>query len=175
MTRSSNSNGDGSDPRAWLEGQVYRPKRKRTASLVRRSVDALLKRGREVSILSIVAMSKELDPDGIGVAHTSILRNPEARAYYEEHRTWKDEPRQQPCATGPDSHAAGEEFPRVEPDRDVERARRRYLQMPKRELVRRILAAEQAYVIHRQLWLQANDELLEWQLRAEAAERKLRD
>jgi hypothetical protein len=40
-------------------------------------------------------------------------------------------------------------------------------------LVDRLLKAEEAYAIHRALWLQANEDALEWRLRAEAAEERL--
>lgn len=171
MSHSSKSNGDGSDPRPWLEGQVYAPKRSRTADLVRRSVDALLDRGEEVSILSVVAMSKELDTRGVGVAHTSILRNAEARAYYEKHRAWSGPPRR-PRAD-PEPAAVAGDVPTIRPDRDPDRARRRYLQLPKRVLVERLLASDQAYVMQREARLQAEEEILEWRLRAEAAEKRL--
>jgi hypothetical protein len=138
---------------------------------VRRSVDALLDRGEEVSILSIVAISKELDPGGVGVAHTTILRNAEARAYYEQHRTWKGESRRPMPEAKADAGAA--EPPTLKVDRDPVRARQRYLRLPKPVLVARLMAAEQAYVMHREMLLQANEELLEWRLRAEEAEKRL--
>ena len=167
VSRSSKSNGDGSEAHPWLEEQVYEPKRERTLGLVRRSVEALRKERKKISILTIVAKSKELDPEGVGVAHSTVLHNKEARELYEKNRTWKRGSRRPPLKTESEAGGKIEEFPQVKPDRDVDRARRRYLRLPRRMLVDRLLKAEEAYAIHRALWLQANEELLDLRLRVE--------
>lgn len=181
MRRSSKSKGEGNgggEPHPWLEGSVYGPKRDRTAELVRRCVAALLEAREEVSLLSIVAMSKKLDPEGVGVAHTTVLRNEGARACYEEHRAWKGDRRARPSAAAggaPLEDGDDPSEPRVKPDRDPDRARRRYMQLPKPVLVMRLMAAEQAYVMQREARLQAEEEKLELRLRAEAAEKRLEE
>src|SRR5262249_3890140 len=77
---------------AWLKETVYEPKRQRTFDLVKQATDALVEQRRQdgttrVSLNSIVAMSKQKDPAGKGIAHTTILENEEAYAYYKKHRT----------------------------------------------------------------------------------------
>src|SRR5579883_3423516 len=69
----------------WLEDSVYEPQRKH-------SVDTLVNQRKQgskvrISLATIVATSKQLDPIGVGVAHTTILENAEAYAYYKTHRT----------------------------------------------------------------------------------------
>jgi hypothetical protein len=59
---------------------------------VKQSVDALVNRRKHdsktrISLATIVATSKQLDPTGTGVAHTTILENAEAYAYYKKYRT----------------------------------------------------------------------------------------
>ena len=50
--------------RPWLREKVYDPKRERTVELVKRAVDCLLKDKQQVSLASLAARSKELDPEG---------------------------------------------------------------------------------------------------------------
>src|SRR5712691_2637970 len=76
----------------WLEDSVYEPKRKHSVDLVKQSIDALVNQRKQgsktrISLATIVATSKQLDPTGTGVAHTTILENAEAYAYYKKYRT----------------------------------------------------------------------------------------
>ena len=78
------------EPYPWLEEKVYARLRQRTIDLVRRSVDVLRKDKQRISLSTVVAKSKELDVEGNGkrVSESAILDNQEARAYYEQHRSW---------------------------------------------------------------------------------------
>jgi hypothetical protein len=76
----------------WLEESVYEPKRQHSVDLVKQSVDMLVTQRKQgsktrISLATIVATSKQLDPTGTGVAHTTILENAEAYAYYKKYRT----------------------------------------------------------------------------------------
>jgi hypothetical protein len=57
--------------------------RRRTVDLVNRSVDALCKDKQRVSLSTVAAKSKELDPEHRGISESAVLDNQEARAYYE--------------------------------------------------------------------------------------------
>ncbi|GHO72214.1 hypothetical protein KSC_111060 [Ktedonobacter sp. SOSP1-52] len=77
---------------SWLEDSVYEPKRQHSVDLVKQSVDTLVSQRKQgskvqISLATIVATSKQLDPTGTGVAHTTILENAEAYAYYKKYRT----------------------------------------------------------------------------------------
>jgi hypothetical protein len=50
----------------------------------------------------------------------------------------------------------------------------RYLKMSKAELAARLLAVEQKYAEQEEQWLQVNEELMTWRLRAERAETQFR-
>ena len=152
MTPPSTSRADRDAP-AWLQAQVYAPRRQRTLNQVRRAVDALVTAHQPVSLASIAAMSKSLDPKGRGISTSAILGNAQARAYYERHRRWT-----------PGRHRRG---PSARLCRDVTRARRRYLRLGKSLLVERLLALELAYAEQEERWLRVNDELLTWKLDAE--------
>ncbi len=143
---------------AWL-GAVYSARRERTTNLVQTSIDTLQKQEKPVSITSVVAVSRLLDPLGKGVSESALLHNPEARAYYEAHRTWKDGRSGRAIPRGRASEPT-----HVKPDRDLGRARQRYLRLSKGELAKRLLAVEQACAEYEQYWLRTADELFTWML-----------
>jgi|SRR6266567_4209845 len=154
------------EPYHWLEEKVYAPLRQRTVDLVKRSVDALLKDKQRVSLSTVAAKSREFDEKGISES------DQEARAYYEQHRTWQgNRKRRAKALTGASPAKVGP----VKPDRDEQRARQRYLRMSKEELVERLMAVERTCAEARERWLIQQDEMLTWRLRAEAAEARLKE
>lgn len=164
---------DHPEPHPWLEEKVYAKLRQRTVDLVRQSVDALLKDKQRISLATVAAKSRKLDTEGNGkgVSESAILDNQEARSYYEQHRSWRgtSKKRAKPRAV------ASPEPPRpVKPGRDEQRVRQRYLRMSKETLVERLITAERTLAEQRERWLDQQDEVLTWRLRAEAAEERLR-
>jgi hypothetical protein len=169
---SSRFNPDPSDrhePHPWLEEKVYAKLRQRTVDLVKQSVDALRKDKQRISLSTVAAKSKELDTEGSGkgISESAILDNQEARAYYEQHRSWRGSSRKRAkplVVATPASPGA------VKPGRDEQRVRQRYLRMSKEALVERLIIAERTLTEQRDRWLTQQDELLSWRLRAETAE-----
>lgn len=165
----SSSSSESSAP-VWLAEQVYQPKRQRTVDLVHQSVDALRRERVRISLASIAARSRELDPDGVGISESAILTNEEARAYYEQQRSWKHQ-RRPPTSTPK---------PKIRPEsssikltRDEVRVGQRYQRLSKKELVDRLLVAERSAAEWEQRFLAHQDDILSWRLRAEAAEKRL--
>jgi len=160
------------EPHPWLEEKVYAKLRQRTVDLVRQSVDALLKDKQRVSLSTVVAKSKELDTEHRGVSESAILDNQEARAYYEQHRSWRGSPRKRakPLASSSPASSRSVKF-----GRDEQRVRQRYLRLSKEVLVERLITAERTLGEQRERWLSQQDEALTWRLRAEAAEARLRE
>jgi len=173
---SSRSNHEQNEREAypWLEEKVYAKLRQRTIDLVRQSVDALLKDKQRVSLTTVVAKSKELDVEGNGrgISESAILDNQEARGYYEQHRSWRGYRKKRAK-----QYVTASSLPprQVKPDRDEQRAHQRYLRMSKEALVERLLAVERTYADERERWLQQQDEVLTWRLRAEQAEARLKE
>jgi hypothetical protein len=157
--------------RPWLKEKVYAPNRRRTVELVQKSVDSLANDQKRISLSALASRSKEIDPDGRGVSETAILNNEEARAYYEQHRSWKAGARSRPPALKPIGATGAAVIKR---DRDAARVRYRYLKSTKGELVARLLAVENAHAVLQERWLELNEEILSWRLRAERAESQLR-
>jgi hypothetical protein len=171
LSRSNPDPSDHHEPYPWLEEKVYAKLRQRTVDLVKQSVDALCKDKQRVSLATLAAKSKELDPDHRGVSESAILDNQEARAYYEQHRSRRGSPRKRAKSL---VVAAPAQLPAVKPGRDEQRVRQRYLRMSKEALVERLLAVEQRYAQERERWLAQQDEVMTWHLRAETAETRLK-
>ena len=165
---------DHHEPHPWLEEKVYAKLRRRTVDLVMCSVDALRKDKQRISLSTVAAKSKEFDTEGNGkgVSESAILDNQEARAYYEQYRSWRGSSRKRakPLAVAlPVSPGV------VKPGRDEQRVRQRYLRMGKEALVERLIATERTLAEQRERWLTQQDEVLTWRLRAEAAEARLKE
>lgn len=160
-----------SDAPVWLQEQVYMPKRQRTIDLVHQSVDALRNDKQRVSLATVAAKSKELDAEHQGVSEGAILDNQEARAYYEQHRSWRGPSRKRakPLTVVPPASPG-----MVKPGRDEQRVRQRYLRMSKETLVECLITAERTLAEQQGRWLSQQDEVLTWRLRAEAAEAQLK-
>jgi hypothetical protein len=140
-------------PHPWLL-KHYQEKRQRTIMLVKASVNHLVDEGQTVTLEALCRTSLALDPEGRGVKKSAILENPEAHAYYRQHSTsYMSAQNRKRQATRREKPAKQSAQPlRIDPNRDVERVRYRYLQMTKPEIVERLLTVEQAYAdLHQQL------------------------
>jgi hypothetical protein len=94
------------------------------------------------------------------------LENEEANAYYKRFRT-ASKPQKRLSTPVPKNDMLP-----VKKDRDQNRIRRRYLQLSREELANRLLLAEQQYAELHERWLATHDKVLQWQLRAELAEKQ---
>lgn len=146
-TQTYGSNQDQATPREphpWLR-KHYQEKRERTIRLVKAAVDQLIKEKQTVTIEAICQKSAELDAEGRGVKKSALLENQEAHAYYREHSA-SYRAAQVRRRTNKVAKVQVLAHPlHIDPQRDVSRARYRYLQMTKPELVERLLQVEQAY------------------------------
>ena len=139
---------------------VYDARRRRTIDLVKASIEALRADRLVVSLASIAGRSRSLDQSGRGVSETAILRNQEARALYQAHRSAAGRgPRRRPA-----SERGASPILATHATRDLGRARQRYMRLPKDALVERTLAAEQAFAQERVHRLRTADELVTWML-----------
>jgi len=157
----------------WLEESVYEPKRQHSVDLVKQSVDALVtqrKQGNKtrISLATIVATSKQLDPTGVGVAHTTILENAEAYAYYKKYRTTLSKP----VKRRNQRVSAEMSEPDIAHDPAFAKRRQYYISWRRAELVDELLRVQHECDRFQEQWLDASDNLLQWQLRALEAERR---
>jgi hypothetical protein len=113
--------------------------------LVKAAVDQLVKEQQTVTIEAICHKSAEIDAEGRGVKKSALLENQEAHAYYRAHSA-SYRAAQARKRTGKAARTSAQAHPlRIDSQRDVDRARYRYLQMTKPEIVERLLTVEQAY------------------------------
>jgi hypothetical protein len=157
----------------WLEATVYIPKKQHTFEVVKRAIDTLVEQRKQdgttrISLNTIVAMTKPQDPAGQGIAHTSILENEEAYAYYKKFRTAHPPKQRQQTSQNGDGRLV------IKTDRDQGRVRQRYMKWNRTDLVNQLLSVEQQYAELQERYLTTCDHLLEWQLRAERAEAQLK-
>jgi len=134
-------------PRPWLK--TYHDARKQqTITLVRATVDQLVREERTVTLEAICRLSVEVDPQGKGVRKAGILGNEVAYAYYREHSRSYQRVHQRPHRFAKEKQRTDVPTSRIaiHPDRDVSRVRARYLRQTKGDLVERLLLVEQAYV-----------------------------
>jgi hypothetical protein len=157
----------------WLQESVYEPKRKHSVDLVKRSVDTLVNRRKQdgktrISLATIVATSKQLDPTGTGVAHTTILENAEAYAYYKKYRTTSSK-----MVKRRDRRVSIDlSEPDVAQDPAFAKRRQSYMTWRRAELVDELLRVREERDRFQEQWLDASDNLLQWQLRALDAEKR---
>ena len=157
----------------WLEESVYEPKRKHSVDLVKQSVDELVKQRKQdrkirISLTTIVATSKQLDPTGTGVAHTTILENAEAYAYYKKYRTTSSK-----TVKHRNQRVSAEKSePDTAHDPAVAKRRQYYMTWRRAELVDELLRIREERDRFQEQWLDASDNLLQWQLRALESEKQ---
>jgi hypothetical protein len=113
--------------------------------LVKAAVDQLVRERQTVTIEAICRKSVEVDPEGRGVKKSALLENQEAHAYYCEHSASYQAVKSRKRVSKSTKDAAQAHSLRIDPHRDLERVRYRYLQMTKAEIVERLLTVEQAY------------------------------
>ncbi len=105
---------------------------------------------------------------------SAILENPEAHTYYREHSISYQTMKQRNRKHREKSSPPAPQTLRIDPNRDVDRVRYRYLQMTKPEIVERLLIVEQAYAeVHQQL-AQIQFQLLELEQQRDEEQRQAR-
>ncbi|HEX4206112.1 MAG TPA: hypothetical protein VHZ51_18325 [Ktedonobacteraceae bacterium] len=142
--------------------------------LVKQSVDLLVNQRQQgnktrISLATIVATSKQLDPTGTGVAHTTILENAEAYAYYKKYRTTSSKTvKRRNQRVSVEMSEPDEAF-----DPAFAKRRQHYMSWRRAELVDELLRVREERDRFQEQWLDAGDNLLQWQLRALEAEKQL--
>jgi len=133
----------------WLKDTVWIPRYNRTITLVKNSVDTLNKNKDNISINTIIEMSKKIDPLGSGISKNALLNNPDAYEYYKSHSSFRA-----PKAKGKNSTQLNiPEKIKIKENRDLQRVKNRYGKLTKRELINRIIILEEYIVSNNTDWL----------------------
>jgi hypothetical protein len=139
--------------------------------LVKATVDQLLKEGQTVTLEAICTRSPTVDPEGKGIKKAAVIGNAEAHAYYRKHSMPYRSGRGQQRRKGRQVGMAPVPL-RIDPDRDIQRVRQRYLLQQKCDLVDRLLAVEQELGKTRQQLASLQFEVLDLKLQLEQAVRR---
>ncbi len=127
---------------SFLAPETLPGKRERTVRLVKSSVDQLQSDGQTVTIEAICCTRIECDLEHRGVKKSALQENLEAHASYrlqsKSYQVAQARKRKGKSALVKALSVC------IDPHRAVDRARSRYLQMTKSEIVERLLAVEQA-------------------------------
>ena len=135
---------------------VYERKRQRTTRLTKEAIEFLERNHKAISLASITAASRQIDPGGLGVSENGIRTNPDANAHYRDHMTWKPATRKR--------KRRALQLVQEQRTRDLVRARQRYMRLPKNELAERLIMLEEASAEWEERWLRQADELLTWMI-----------
>jgi hypothetical protein len=115
------------------------------------AINALRRENARISLSSIARKSRELDSDGKGISEAAILKNPEARDYYREHRSWQKS----------SDELASTNLDQIKWGRDDKRAHSRYKnRYTKDELVEQLVVAERRFLDMRETLHEQGEELL---------------
>jgi hypothetical protein len=141
--------------------------------LVKATVDQLLKEGRTVTLEAICTRSREVDPERKGIKKAAVIGNAEAHSYYRKHSSTYQRGLGYQRRKGRNKLVLAQPS-RIDADRDVNRARQRYLLQSKADLVERLLAVERDYVHTQEQLTQLQFELLTLQEQLEEARKQER-
>lgn len=116
------------------------------------TIDFLVDQDIPVTYLNISEHSKSFDDNGKGIHMNTIKRNEELHAYYQQHsRTYKlkNTHKKSVMPSKFDETA----LRRISSERDVNNAKKKYMQLSKEELVNRLIAVEQYVAENQERWV----------------------
>ena len=145
------SKGIHSDKHQWLD-KVHQQRKKRSVSIGKQTIDFLVGQDIPVTYHNISENSKSFDDNGKGIHMNTIKRNEDLHAYYKQHsRTYKvKHTRKKSVMLSKFDETA---LRRISSERDVNNAKKKYMQLSKDDLVNRLIAVEQYVAQNQERWV----------------------
>ncbi|MBD8027864.1 hypothetical protein H9636_14520 [Ureibacillus sp. Re31] len=138
--------------RPWLK-ESHQKRSNRSVEIGKQSIDLLLKKGESVTYTNVGDISREIDPEGKGIHPNTIRTNEQLYEYYKQHSlTYKQKENSKNSKT-PLNNDIDIDFRKVKPNRNVENAQRKYMKLSKKELVQRLILAEQYIAENNTKWV----------------------
>lgn len=129
-----------SDKHQWLD-KVHQQRKKRSVSIGKQTIDFLVDQDIPVTYRNISEHSKSFDDNGKGIHMNTIKRNEDLHAYYKQHsRTYKVKHTRKKSVKP--SIFDETVLRRISSERDINNAKKKYMQLSKEELVNRLIAVE---------------------------------
>ncbi|HDX9578102.1 TPA: hypothetical protein ROX88_001624 [Bacillus pseudomycoides] len=128
------------DNRTWLK-EVHESRNQRSLLLGKKAIDLLVKQNLPVTLKTVSEKSKEIDPEGKGIHPNTIRTNESLYECYKQHSlTYKQKGNNKSMKTNFNTDI---DFRKIKPNRSVKNTQRKYMKLSKKELVQRLLLAEQ--------------------------------
>ncbi|PGB04689.1 hypothetical protein [Bacillus toyonensis] len=139
--------------RTWLK-EVYESRSQRSLLLGKGAIDLLVKQKLPVTLKTVSEKSKEIDSEGKGIHRNTITTNPELNEYYKQYsKTYKQKSNSQRSLLKRSVSFPLVDYRRIRADRSLENIERTYMKMSKKELVQRLLLAEQYIAENNETWV----------------------
>lgn len=131
---------------------MHQQRKNRSLTIGIQTIDFLIEQGIPVTYQNISEHSRAVDEKGKGIHQNTIKRNEELHSYYQKYsRTYKvKNTRKKPVIPSTFDEAS---LRRISSERDVNRAKKRYMQLSKEELVNRLIAVEKYVAENQKRWV----------------------
>ena len=148
MSHKFNSTND----RQWLK-KTHQKRSNRSVELGKQAIDLLVKKGKPVTYTNVADISKEIDPEGNGIHPNTIRTNEQLYDHYKQHSLTykqKENSKNVKFTLNTDMDI---DFRKLKPNRSIENAQRKYMKLSKKELVQRLILAEQYIAENNSKWV----------------------
>ncbi|WP_242218656.1 hypothetical protein [Bacillus cereus group sp. BfR-BA-01380] len=141
------------DNRTWLK-KVHESRSQRSLLLGKEAIDLLVKQNLPVTLKTVSEKSKEINPEGKGIHRNTISTNQELNAYYKQHsETYKKKSNSNKSAQKRSVAFTPVDYRRIRSERSIKNTERKYMKMSKKELVQRLILAEQYIAENNSKWV----------------------
>jgi hypothetical protein len=148
MSHTFNSKND----RPWLK-ESHKKRSNRSVYIGKRAIDSLIKKGELITYTNVAIASKEIDPEGKGIHPNTIRANEELYGYYKQHSLTFKQKENSKNVKPTINTEIDIDFRKINPNRSVENAQRKYMKLSKKELVQRLILAEQYIAENNSKWV----------------------
>lgn len=139
--------------RSWLK-ESYQKRSNRSVELGKQAINLLIKKREPVTFSNIAKLSKEIDPEGKGIHPNTIRTNEQLYEYYKQHsKTYQQKVNSKNIKPSCNVTIDDIDFRKIKPNRSVENTQRKYMNLSKKELVQRLIHAEQYIAENHTKWV----------------------
>lgn len=138
--------------RPWLN-ESHQKRSNRSVDIGKQAIDLLVKKGEPVTYTNIADSSKEIDPEGKGIHSNTIRTNEQLYEYYKQHSLTYKQKENSKNVKPSFNNDFDIDFRKVKPNRNVDNAQIKYMKLSKKELVQRLILAEQYIAENNTKWV----------------------
>lgn len=141
------------DDRPWLK-ESYKKRSNRSVDIGKNAIDLLIKKGEPITYTNVANVSKEIDPTGKGIHPNTIRTNGQLYDYYKQFSlAYKQKENSKKGKYISKNTMDDIDFRKIKPNRKVENTQRKYMRLSKKELVQRLILAEQYIAENNTKWV----------------------